>query len=279
MEHIYRDCKACGQRTDVDMRHKLVTFIVKNPPKKAKKAKKGADKEQAEKEGNGKGEGSGEDAGSDDEFTKKLKADAAVLPTAEQVEALGSKLEDWSLDTSPEAVRARQKAALNDGAEDSEGEDADSPYTQLKIWTEENRDTATAVEVYKKVQELGIEKKHKSLQVLGQSLFTASVLEEIPKFGPCLKKLTTSERHQKALLGGIERLVGLDHPDAIPKIPKILMELYQVDILEEEVVKQWGTHVSKKYVDRDISKKVRKAAEPFLKWLEEADDDDEEDEE
>jgi translation initiation factor 5 len=278
MEHIYRDCKACGQRTDVDMRHKLVTFIVKNPPKKAKKAKKGADKEQAEKEGNGKGEGSGEDAGSDDEFTKKLKADAAVLPTAEQVEALGSKLEDWSLDTSPEAVRARQKAAL-DGAEDSEGEDADSPYTQLKIWTEENRDTATAVEVYKKVQELGIEKKHKSLQVLGQSLFTASVLEEIPKFGPCLKKLTTSERHQKALLGGIERLVGLDHPDAIPKIPKILMELYQVDILEEEVVKQWGTHVSKKYVDRDISKKVRKAAEPFLKWLEEADDDDEEDEE
>jgi translation initiation factor 5 len=43
------------------------------------------------------------------------------------------------------------------------------------------------------------------------------------------------------------------------------MQFYQSDILEEDVIKQWGTHVSKKYVDRDISKKVRKASEPFLK--------------
>ena len=43
------------------------------------------------------------------------------------------------------------------------------------------------------------------------------------------------------------------------------MAFYQADILEEDVVKQWGTHVSKKYVDRDTSKKVRKASEPFLK--------------
>lgn len=43
------------------------------------------------------------------------------------------------------------------------------------------------------------------------------------------------------------------------------MAYYQVDVLEEEVVKQWGTHVSKKYVDKETSKKVRKASEPFLK--------------
>jgi hypothetical protein len=29
-------------------------------------------------------------------------------------------------------------------------------------------------------------------------------------------------------------------------VPKIIMEFYQADILEEEVIKQWGTHVSKK---------------------------------
>jgi eIF4-gamma/eIF5/eIF2-epsilon len=50
-------------------------------------------------------------------------------------------------------------------------------------------------------------------------------------------------------------------------VPKILMALYQKDLLDEEVVTQWGTHVSKKYVDKDISKKVRKASEPFLKVL------------
>lgn len=82
--------------------------------------------------------------------------------------------------------------------------------------------------------------------------------------------MTTSEKAQKALLGGIERYLGNDHPDLIPLLPKILMALYQLDVIEEEVVTTWGTHVSKKYVDKDVSKKVRKAAEPFLKVSREA---------
>jgi translation initiation factor 5 len=77
--------------------------------------------------------------------------------------------------------------------------------------------------------------------------------------------MVTSERHQKALLGGIERLVGIAYPEVLPAVPKILMELYQKDVIEEEVVTQWGTHVSKKYVDKETSKRVRKASEPFLK--------------
>lgn len=77
--------------------------------------------------------------------------------------------------------------------------------------------------------------------------------------------MVTSEKHQKSLLGGIERLVGLEHPELIVAIPKILMEFYQADVLEEDVVTSWGTHVSKKYVDKETSKKVRKASEPFLK--------------
>jgi translation initiation factor 5 len=89
--------------------------------------------------------------------------------------------------------------------------------------------------------------------------------------------MVTSEKHQKAMLGGIERLVGLAYPELVSSVPKILMELYQIDVLDEDLVKQWGTHVSKKYVDKDTSKKVRKASEPFLKWLEEADDDSDED--
>jgi translation initiation factor 5 len=77
--------------------------------------------------------------------------------------------------------------------------------------------------------------------------------------------MVTSEKHQKALLGGIERLVGVDYPELTVVIPKILMEFYQADVLEEDVVTSWGTHVSKKYVDKETSKKVRKASEPFLK--------------
>lgn len=79
----------------------------------------------------------------------------------------------------------------------------------------------------------------------------------------------TSEKHQKSLLGGIERLIGLspslESLIAAGTTSKILMVLYQADIIEEDVVQQWGTHVSKKYVDKDKSKKVRKNAEAFLK--------------
>ena len=77
--------------------------------------------------------------------------------------------------------------------------------------------------------------------------------------------MVSSEKHQKSLLGGLERLVGVTYPDLVASVPKILMAFYQADILDEEVIQQWGTHVSKKYVDRDVSKKVRKASEPFLK--------------
>ena len=59
--------------------------------------------------------------------------------------------------------------------------------------------------------------------------------------------MTTSEKHQKSLLGGIEKLVGVIHPELIKvELSKILMAFYQADILEEEIITHWGTHASKK---------------------------------
>ncbi|THV07288.1 hypothetical protein K435DRAFT_742330 [Dendrothele bispora CBS 962.96] len=294
-EDIIRDCKACGERTGVDMRHKLTTFILRNPPIKVKKGKKKTGAGDAATGVGGGGDHS-PDAGdaelvengaeSDDELTKKIKAEAKDL-----TEETTLSKEDWSADTSPEAVKERIKAlegglagvSIAGGDDEGSDDDVNSPYSQLGKWVEEERDENDPknfiVAVYKRAEELGIEKKHKSVLVLVQALFTEEVVEEIPKYSPLFAKMVTSERHQKSLLGGIERLVGITYPDLTPAVPKILMALYQADILEEEVVTQWGTHVSKKYVDKDTSKRVRKASEPFLKWLEEADDDEDEDEE
>jgi translation initiation factor 5 len=78
----------------------------------------------------------------------------------------------------------------------------------------------------------------------------------------------SSEKHKKSLLGGIERLLGnspnSDEVLAAGGTSKALMVLYQADIIDEELAIQWGTHVSKKYVDKDVSKKVRKSAEAFV---------------
>jgi translation initiation factor 5 len=91
--------------------------------------------------------------------------------------------------------------------------------------------------------------------------------------------MVTSEKHEKALLGGVERFIGLrgkDNPDIYNLTAKILMLLYNEDILSEEVLTKWGTKASKKYIDLPTSKKVRKSAESFLTWLAEAESDDSE---
>lgn len=56
------------------------------------------------------------------------------------------------------------------------------------------------------------------------------------------------------------------------KVVKILQLYYHHDLISEEVATKWGSKASKKYVDLPTSKKVRKAAEPFIKWLQEAEE-------
>lgn len=273
---ILKDCKACGKRTSVNMSHKLTTFIGKNPPPKKKKGEKGCGKAA------GQSVEAGDGAASDDDLTVKINKEAAGIPTADLA---GVDDGGWSVDTSEAAVKARVKAlegglqaGLILGDEDDEDDGVDSPYEQYGVWLLDNRGASPA-EVYKKAQELGIDKKHKAVQVLVQALFTENAVKEVEKYAPVLAKMIVSEKHQKALLGGVERLAGIQQPSLVPSgVPKILMALYQIDVLEEELVTDWASKVSKKYVDKDTSKKVRKAAKPFIEWLEQADSDDESDE-
>jgi translation initiation factor 5 len=91
--------------------------------------------------------------------------------------------------------------------------------------------------------------------------------------------MITSERHEKALLGGTERFVGKEKQSLIPQVSAILVQYYNADLITEEVAKAWASKASKKYVDISTSKKVRKNAEQFIKWLETAEEEDSSDDE
>ena len=281
---IIRDCKACGKQTPVDLRHKLANVIVRNPPEKKKKSKSG---KKASKKADSEEDGEDEDgeiaAGSDDELTRSIQLAAAAMPTANGDEK-------WSVDTSEAAVKARvanladgvDKLVMGDEDDDDQeggGGAGESNYDVLGSWIEENKGTCSDVDIYKKATELEIEAKHKTLAVVVQCLFDGGILKQIPKHAALLKKLKAdNERAEKAMLGGLERVIGQLHPDLLPGTSKILMTMYDNDLLTEEVVDKWGGKASKKYVDRETSKKIRKAAEPFLQWLQEAESDEESDE-
>ncbi|UZP41257.1 hypothetical protein NXS19_009073 [Fusarium pseudograminearum] len=193
---------------------------------------------------------------------------------------------------SEEAVKARQaslpgefKAKLNIGDDDDEdGEGGPTIYDELGDWIQSQAeekggiDKVESIDIYVKAKELGIEGKHRTVLVLVQTIFDKNIVAQISKRASMLKQFVTSERHERALLGGTERLVGTlgaDHPEMFQSIVKILQLYYHHDLISEEVVTKWGSKASKKYTDISTSKKVRKAAEPFLTWLAEADSEEE----
>jgi translation initiation factor 5 len=216
---ILLDCKACGQRSDVDLRLKLSGFILKNQPKKAKKdkaekkaARKAKENGDVEKNGNGSpGDSNSEhgsnengevaiEAGSDDELTRRIKSEAQELNN-EPVEV---KDDEWTVDMSAEAVKARQQQLPDDlkqklvlGEDDDEdGEGGgNSVYDQLGSWiisqAEEKGDVSKVddVDIYVKAKEFGIETKHRTLLVLAQTIFDDNIVTQIPKRAGMLKKV------------------------------------------------------------------------------------------
>ena len=62
---------------------------------------------------------------------------------------------------------------------------------------------------------------------------------------------------------------------------EIFQDFYDLDIIDEEVLIQWGDHPSKKYVSKDLSKLIHSRATPVINWLKEAEEEssDEEEEE
>lgn len=223
--NITLDCKACGQRTNVDLRQKLSGFILKNQPKKGKKDK--AERKAARKaklNGNKENSASGDDnsdpaspngegngnkdleyASDDDAMTRKIKTEAQGLRDDPELEVAD---DEWAVDMSEEAVKARQqslpgdfkaKLVLNGEDDDQEGEGGgNTVYDQLGEWISEQAkekggvDKVEDIAVYVKAKELGIETKHRTVLVLVQTLFDENVTAQIAKRASMLKRVSQS---------------------------------------------------------------------------------------
>ncbi|KAJ1830322.1 eukaryotic translation initiation factor 5 [Coemansia sp. RSA 2711] len=237
---ITRICMACGQISSVNMGHRLSTYIIKNPPPKVKKGGKHAS---AQKDGSAQA--------SDDDL------DALVAETA-ALEVSGDD-DDWGYD---EDVLGDDMAPAGAFAADSV-----DPFDQLGDFIAEHKDDDDAI--FAKASELDLSTKHRALVVVVQCLFdgSATPVKDIARHKRLLGRFGTSDKHQRAIIGGFERLIEANMDTLLAKTPTLLMSLFDKDIVEEDVLLEWGKRPSKKYVDKDAAKRIHKAAQPFLEWL------------
>jgi len=267
---IGASCKACGHIYTMDMRHKLTTFIVKNPPEKdidsqgsSQTEKKDRKKEKEEKK-KGEKKNGGSDENNDDEDWGEDGDDGV-----------------WISDTSAEAIAKRAQEQLTSGIS---GLVIDSGMEK----TEEERiniffkfvqvkkgmiNSVVAKEILAEAERLEI--KNKAPVVLCELLFNDKMFKEkqINKYAKLLLRFThENPKGQKYLIGGIEKTVESFEATLLPKVPHIFKELFEEDILEEEVIFEWAKKVSKKNVSKELAQKIHDKAAPFIKWLQEAEE-------
>jgi len=267
---IGASCKACGHIYTLDMRHKLTTFIVKNPPEKdidsqgsSQTEKKDRKKEKEEKKKGGNKNGGSDENNEDDDWGDD--ADDGV----------------WISDTSAEAIAKRAQEQLTSGISglviDSDMEKTEEEriniffkYVQVKKGM---INSAVAKEILAEAERLEI--KNKAPVVLCELLFNDKMFKEkqINKYAKLLLRFThENPKGQKYLIGGIEKTVESFEAVLLPKVPHIFKELFEEDVLEEEVILEWAKKVSKKNVSKELAQKIHDKAAPFIKWLQEAEE-------
>nr|CAG4642498.1 EOG090X05QT [Evadne anonyx] len=268
---ISQSCKACGYNGPLDMRHKLTTFILKNPPDvrpstqgasltEGKKAKRGKKQDDQPKQGSD---------GSENELDGTLEN--------------GVDEDDWAVDVSAEAVKARMEdltsgvkgLTISDDLEKTPKERADLFYSYVKLRVENGIVTKSSEkDIVTEADRLDV--KDKAPLILCELIFNGQILNQIKTHRALLLRFThDNKKAQKSLLGGIECVIQLHQDTLLPKVAHILKAFYDKEILEEEVIIEWGSKPSRKYVSKELSADILAKAAPFITWLKEAEEESE----
>ena len=124
-----------------------------------------------------------------------------------------------------------------------------------------------------------LEVNQKAPLILAELLFSANLVSDIKKHRGLLLRFThEDEKAQKYLLGGVEQVIALHAAKLIDKVAIILKLFYDTDLLDEKIILDWASKVSKKYVSKDVATQIHDKAAPFIKWLKEAEEESEDSE-
>ncbi|XP_055625961.1 eukaryotic translation initiation factor 5 [Toxorhynchites rutilus septentrionalis] len=282
---ISQGCKACGFHGPLEVNHKVNTFIIKNPPN-VNPASQGASLTEGKRSKRSKKSGeNGDDSTVNDGETVNTSDEIHDSHTPNEN---GDDDVNWTVDTSEEAVRARMQD-LTDGAKNmTVSDDFDKTEKErLDIFYElvkKKRDSGE-LENVQTHKELATEASRLDVQakaplILAELLFTANIVQEARKHRKLLLRFMHDDtKSQKYFIGGLEQIVSLHADKLMDKVPGILKLFYDCDILEEKAILEWSQKVSKKYVSKEVATQIHEKANPFIKWLQEAEEEESSEEE
>lgn len=324
-------CAACGFISDVDMRDKLTTFILKNPPEQKKKPKV---TRRAENERPKEGEVVDEEMKRVKKESKKKKGhDEGVhgskkkasvsdgeehSPTASQVDdsedVAAEEDVQWQTDTSVKAAQQRIKEQLtaatsemvmlnsiSEMKDDVKGKSVKPaakkspptkkaepaievktddlvPLKELSLHSKLVKDFKGCLESGYNANQMATHLKMVRPQSSEQEVMNAyfealfygtrkGLAKEIGKKKLFLTKSITDEHCQELLLGAVEAYCSSGPLELCREVSVSLKLLYDLDILEEDVILAWYGQGSEG--------QVKELARPFVEWLQNAESEEE----
>lgn len=262
-------CKACGGRSPVDMRQKLCTFILKNPPPEQKSIKKPSHKSE---EDNGTDQGD-EPKKEDDKVSIGIKSSKKKREQEDEDDVV------WYTDTSKEAAEQRRKNMLDNTSElaakllSTGIADRPDPLVSLRAFLESNPSKTQIIAQLQKEREEHKLDDEQAARLAFLALFDTNVFKQIKTDKlAVIKQVATNAEAQAGVIGGLTEL-GKDAA-VLKVVPHVLKYLYDEDVVEEAVILKWYGAKS-----RGDAAKVKEAAKVFVEWLENADEESEEDDE
>ncbi|PIA63258.1 hypothetical protein AQUCO_00200940v1 [Aquilegia coerulea] len=297
-------CAACGFVSDVDMRDKLTTFILKNPPEqkkgsKDKKAMRRAEKERMKegevadealkklkkkgagnsKDGPLKGVGAKKKAASDDDNNSPAGSQADDNETADENDDV-----EWQTDTSIEAARQRIQEQLSVATAEmvmlsTTEQEKPKPTKKVGAITQNGSGDAEQKVEPKGDDENGKAKgsTHEKLveEIQGNlkkgSTVTQGVAKgfakEVGKKKNYLAAAVQTEESQLLLLRAIDDFCRKSKPDVVKEVALVLKGLYDADVLEEEYIVKW---YEEGLAGTNKNSQIWKNTKPFIEWLQSA---------
>mmetsp|Transcript_3244 Transcript_3244/g.10155 ORF Transcript_3244/g.10155 Transcript_3244/m.10155 type:complete len:426 (-) Transcript_3244:52-1329(-) len=303
---LQHQCNACGATSDMDMTHKLCAFILREA--KSAKAKKGESRQDRRKRRQAEREAAAAAADAD-------AADAEHKEEVAESESDGSeerkdkkkkdkKKKDKEKKEKKEKKKSKEKKKKSKEKrgedEDEDGEevatlesmtvaDASAIADAAARVREAMSGEASVAELSKLVKTIatncGLPRKDRVSiafeSIVGGVSDAAELRALISKHARFLKRVMKHvDESERALVAAVERFVC---EGGLVSLTSLLLRfLYDEDILEEETVLAWASATSRDElahpsVTEAMAAEVRAAAEQFVNWLKEADEESDDD--